>query len=392
MNIVSFVSNLSLIELIMIGLYVLFFIVQIFYYFFFLGKPYKHVRKINKEKDEETINTKLPGISIIITAKNEAENLQQNLPFILDQDYPNFQVVVVNNGSTDQTDDILKTLTNVYPNLYVTYTPVDSEKVNNKKLALTIGIKAAKYDILLFTEADCKPISNKWVNEYATEFGKGKDVVIGNCQLENKKGFFQKYILFDNLLFSTKYSSFGLMNKPNFGVGRNMAYRKHLFFDNKGFSSLLNLEYGEDNLFLNKIVNKNNTSVLLSLESMVINKNINNLNSWRRIKAKYLITDKYLKGHKSKLLSIEVLSRYGFLVLFVILALKGIFNFSAYLIVVAALLYLIRYAMQIIITNKNSKLYNAGLFYLSLPIFDFWSPIMDAVFLKYEKQRNKNRY
>ena len=393
MNIVSFVTNLSLFELVLIGLYVLFFIVQILYYFLFFNKPYKHLKRKNEYKDiEKTNKTEFPGISIIITAKNEAENLQKNLPFILEQDYPNFQVVVVNNGSTDGTEDVLKRLSNDYPNLYITFIPVDSEKVNDKKLAITIGIKAAKHDILLFTEADCKPLSNKWVNHYATEFSIGKDVVIGNCQLEVKNGLSQKYILIDNLIFSIKYSSFALRNKLYFGIGRNMAYRKHLFFDNKGFSSFLNLEYGEDNLFVNKIVTKNNTSVLLSPESMVVNKVINGLTSWRSIKAKYLITSRHLTGHQSKLLAFEVFSRYGFYLAFALLALTGILKSSVYLIVIAAILYLIRFVIQIVITNRNSKLYNAGKFYLSLPILDLWSPIMNALFLNYEKKRNRNRY
>ena len=129
-----------------------------------------------------------------------------------------------------------------------------------------------------------------------------------------------------------------------------------------------------------------------SPESMVVNKVINGLTSWRSIKAKYLITSRHLIGHQSKLLAFEVFSRYGFYLAFALLALTGILKSSVYLILIAAILYLIRFVIQIVITNRNSKLYNAGKFYLSLPILDLWSPIMKALFLNYEKKRNRNRY
>ena len=360
------------------------------FYLFLFRIPYKHLKTEKEHKNiEAKRQSEFPEISIIITAKNKEKVLKENLPFILKQDYPNFQVVVVNNGSTDNTQAVLNEFSNTYSNLYITYIPVDAEKINDKKLALTIGVKAAKYDILLFTEADCKPSSDKWVNEYAKKFYLGKEVVIGICQFKIKKGFFRKFILFDNLLFTIGYSSFALLNKPYTGIGRNMAYRKNLFFDNKGFSSLLNIEHGEDSLFLNKIARKNNTSLILSPESMVISDVVNCLSTWRSIKTKHLITKKHLAGYKTNLLSIEVFSRYGFHLLFLILFILAILNNSIILIIIASILYFIRYFVQMNIINKTSKLFNAGKFYFSLPLLDLGVPIMNYLFLKHEKKNNR---
>lgn len=390
MSITSTLYSFSLYEWILIGLYFFFFVVQLIYYLFLFRKPYRYHSKNKNDVSKQLSDADYPGISIIITAENEAENLRKNLPAILEQDYPNFQVVVVNNSSTDNTEEVLNELKNLYaPKLYITYIPIDSETINNKKLALTIGIKASEHDILLFTEPDSKPFSNKWVYEYAKEFMNGKDIVLGGCQLKKSNSFFQKLILFGNLTFGIKYLSMALIKKPYMGIERNMAYRKRLFYENKGFSSILNIEYGEDNLFINKIANKNNTAIVISPESMVETDIIDRLSTWRAIKGKYLITKKHLIGYEDKILSFEVVSRYAFYLLFVTLCLTGLLNSSLGLLLLGIALFLIRYIVQLIVINKNSKLYNSGKYFLTIPIFDLLIPIVNYQFLNYKKKRNK---
>lgn len=173
------------------------------------------------------------------------------------------------------------------------------------------------------------------------------------------------------------------------GIERNMAYRKRLFYENKGFSSILNIEYGEDNLFINKIANKNNTAIVISPESMVETDIIDRLSTWRAIKGKYLITKKHLIGYEDKILSFEVVSRYAFYLLFVTLCLTGLLNSSLGLLLLGIALFLIRYIVQLIVINKNSKLYNSGKYFLTIPIFDLLIPIVNYQFLNYKKKRNK---
>lgn len=390
MDIFSSLYRISVYVWIIVGLYFLFFIIQLFYYLYLFRKPYQHATK-GDESDDDSTNSekKLPGISIIITAKDEAENLRKNLPSILNQDYSNYEVVVVDNGSTDSTSDVLNGFKQSYPNLYTTYIPVESEKVNSKKLALTIGIKAAKHDILLFTEPDTKPFTRKWVYEYSRAFSKDKDIVLGACQIEMNKSFSNKFILFDNLFFGVKYLSFALINKPYMGVGRNMAFRKKLFFDNKGFSSILNIEDGEDNVFINKIVTKENTAVIISEESMTVSNVINRFSTWRSAKTKYLTTQKYLTSNATSILAFEEFSRYSFYSLFIILSVIGVLSSVYSLLFFAILLFLIRYSVQTIIINKNSKLYNAGRFYFTLPLFDLLAPFVNHMFLNYEAKRDR---
>lgn len=392
MNIVSFFYNFSAAEWIILGVYLLFFTIQLLFYLLLFRKPYKHVASNQEKEDRDVIPASdFPGISIILTAKNEAENLKNNLSHILNQDYPTFQVVVVNNGSTDETADVLNELSHVYKNLYHTYIPEESEVVNSKKLALTLGIKAAIHDFLMFTEADTKPLSKNWVYQYAKEFMNDKEVVLGACQLELNKSFPKKLIHFDNLFFGIEYLSMALANKPYMGMGRNMGYKKELFFKNKGFSSILNIEYGEDNLFINKVATSENTSVVLSSDSIVVSNVVDRMSTWRTIKSKLLITRKYLRGYKTRLLDIEKFSRYCFYFLFSVLMGMGIFQSSYVLMCIALLLFILRYFTQVVILNKNSKIFAAGKFYASLPLLDIMTPVMNFQFLKHEKGRNTKR-
>lgn len=385
MNILPFFYQISVYEWAIIGLYLCFFIIQLIYYLYLFRKPYKHLAKSDKDKN----GLEVQGISVIITAKNEAENLKKNLPFILNQDYPNFQVVVVDNGSTDDTRNVLDSFKQSHANLYITFIPIEYQNAYDKKLALTVGIKAATHDILLFTEADTKPLTKRWVYEYAKTFDTSKEVVLGTCQIESNKRVSSKFILFDNLFFGLKYLSFALIRKPYMGIGRNMAYRKNLFFDNKGFSSILRIEDGEDNLFINKIATKKNTAVLVSADSRMVSDVIYDFSTWKTIKTKYLTTQKHLHTSAKGLLAFEVFSRYSFYLLFTTLCVGGILLSLYYLLYFAIFLFLIRYFTQMFVINKNSKIYDAGKFYFSLPLFDLFAPIADRMFLKHEAKRNR---
>ena len=188
------------------------FLVQLFFWLFFYKRPHSY----QKKRGEISLpDEKLPAISVIVTSKNSAEELAQNLPFIIEQDYPDFEVIIVNRGSTDDTDMVLKAADQKYPRLYHTYVPAEADGINEKKLALTLGIKAAKNDYLLFTEAYCRPSSEHWIREFGKEFSQGKEVVLGFSRLEvPKKRVMRGFMLYDNLIFQLKFLSMALLGKP----------------------------------------------------------------------------------------------------------------------------------------------------------------------------------
>lgn len=254
-------AKLSYVE-ILIGLLSLFFIIQIYYHL-----RYFSAISFYKQSDVKT-GKKLP-VSVIIAARNEADNLQEFLESILTQDYPEYEVVVVNDCSYDQSSDVLKGYQARYKHLKVVELEEDDKYKHGKKFALTLGYKAAKYEHLLLTDADCKTVSKNWINLMQQGFTEGKEIVIGHSPYIKTKGFLNAFSRFETFYTAFQYISFALRNNTYMGVGRNLAYTKTLFFRNKGFASHMHILSGDDDLFVNQNATKNNVSVCVDPDSFI---------------------------------------------------------------------------------------------------------------------------
>ena len=193
-------------ELFLLGISLIGFVILSLYYLIAYARPLRASRRTDDTLEE---GNKLP-VSIIIYAKNDSENLKKHLPALLTQDYPEYQVVVINDGSSDDTDDTLKFFQNEYKHLYHTYVPSDARYLSRRKLAFTLGVKAAKYDILLFTEANCQPLNDQWLSAMVGGYTPETSIVLGYCKYSNYKGFFHKLIAYDNLLTGLRYLSSAL--------------------------------------------------------------------------------------------------------------------------------------------------------------------------------------
>lgn len=231
--------------------------IQLFWIFFFYSRIAFH-----REKTVE-IN-ELPPVSIIICARNEEDNLFEFLPFILEQDYSEFEVIVVNHQSTDNTFYILKAFEEKYPHLRVIHLERNHHLAMGKKLPLTLGIKGARYDHLLLTDADCKPSSKLWLRSMVDKFSDKKELVLGYGPHRTGPGFLNRYIRLDTSLIALNYLSFAKAGVPYMGVGRNLAYTKELFLKNSGFKSHYSISSGDDDLFVQEVAKKRNYSISLS--------------------------------------------------------------------------------------------------------------------------------
>lgn len=365
------------------------FLIQLFFWLFFYKRPYSYQKK---QKEPSVSDEMLPAISVIVTSKNSAEELARNLPFIIEQDYPNFEVIVVNRGSTDDTDMVLKAAEQKYPRLYHTYVPAGADGINEKKLALTLGIKAAKNDYLLFTEAYCRPCSKQWIKEYGKEFTQGKEVILGLSRLEiSPKTALRGFMLYDNLIHHLKFLSMAILRKPFMGIGRNLAYKKELFFKNKGFSSILNLEGGEDDLYINRIAPEKNIGVVLSKESLTETDSVKHFSMWRTLKSGYLYSKQYYKGFFFRLFGLETLSKYLFYLSSICVIALGITTDNHILTAFSLLLLVIRYVVQWRIITLNSRLFGAGKYHINLPFYDIFQPLNNTCFRRYAAKRNRSR-
>jgi glycosyltransferase involved in cell wall biosynthesis len=355
------------------------FLIQLLFYLLFYAKPYRFYKKAKRRESEQIHN--LPSVSVIITATSEYENLSECLPVILNQDYPDYEVIVVNNGLTDDTDTLLKGLKRTYSHLYDTFLPKHTGiDISRKKLAMTIGIKAAKKDVLLFTEADSAPVGNQWIRSMMSGLSEDKDIVLGYCCFNKSGKFMNRLARFDNLLFGLQYLSCALLKKPYTGTYRNIAYRKELFFDNKGFSSLLNYEYS-DGIFLNYIMSSDNTAVALSPDSFITTK-LTGLSKWESIRIYQYKIKKHFRNFRwvSQIFSMETLNRYLFYILVVSLTIYSILLEKWNCTSIAGFLFVMQMMIEIVIINKAARHFYSGKYRFSYIIMDLMQPVYNLYF------------
>ena len=380
-------TQFTLTEWILGGTLLLCFLIQLFFWLCFYKRPYSYQKK---KREIAVPDEALPAISVIVTSRNSAEELAQNLPFIIEQDYPDFEVIVVNRGSTDDTDMVLKAAEQKHPRLYHTYVPAEADGINEKKLALTLGIKAAKNDYLLFTEAYCRPCSKQWIKEYGKEFTQDKEVVLGFSRLEiPKKTALRGFILYDNLIHHLKFLSMAILHKPFMGIGRNLAYKKELFFRHKGYSPILNLEGGEDDIYINRIAPKKKTGVVLSRESITETDSVKNFSTWRTLKSGYLYSKQYYKGFSFRIFGLETFSKYLFYLSLIGSIVLGVLTNNHILTALALFLFVVRYAVQWRVITLNSRHFDTGKYHINLLFYDIFQPLNNTRFRKYAARRNR---
>lgn len=285
------------VQLLVLGMLGVTLLVQLYYFLFeFSG--------IAVAKPREVKVNKLPPVSVIICARNELKNLRSFMPFILEQDYPEFQVVVVNDCSWDESAKYLEELEDAYKVLKVISLHEQEKYQHGKKFALTLGIKGAQYEHLLFTDADCKPAGNQWIKNMVDGFTEGKEIVIGYGAYLKEPGFLNKWIRFDTAQNAMLFLSRARKGKAYMGVGRNLAYLKSLFFKNKGFANHYHLMSGDDDLFVNETANSKNVAVEIAPESFTYSKPKATLGTWIWQKKRHMSTGSYYKGRDRSLIGL----------------------------------------------------------------------------------------
>lgn len=374
-----FYNDTSLLVQIILGILIISFTIQIFYYFFFYSRLvfYRRDRK----------NAPPSPVSIIICARNEGHNLKQFLPSILSQDYNDYEVIVVNDCSEDLTGKILEDLQKEYGHLRVSTIRKDRKFSHGKKFALFIGIKAAKHEWLLLTDADCYAETNQWLSVMQKNFTRETSIVLGYGRYQTKKGVLNQYIRCDSVFIVMQYFGFALAGIPYMGVGRNLAYRKSLFFQNKGFSSHINLSSGDDDLFINKLANKANTKIEINPKSFTCSIPETSIVKWIKQKRRHLTTGRYYKKRDKYLLGGEVLSRVLFYVSVIYLLITKI-PFEIPLGV-----FLFRMMIQLIAFKFTMLRLNEKFLLLSSLIYDLISPFLNfGLFLSNLPSAGNNKW
>ncbi len=219
---------------------------------------------------EKAKDTGMKPVSVIICAKNEYQNLLHNLPSVLEQDYPDYEVIVVNDASDDDSIELLNSLTRNYKHLRIFDLERNLNFFSGKKFPLSLGIKSARHEVILLTDADCQPSSPHWIKKIMANYDNQTEIVLGYGTFKKTVGFLNQLIRYDAFLVAMQYLSFALAGSPYMGVGRNLSYKRDLFYRAKGFTSHYKLKSGDDDLFINRAANRGNTRIEISPDAHTI--------------------------------------------------------------------------------------------------------------------------
>ena len=298
-------------------------------WFFFAGVAgrvafFKARTKQSPQQAPANAQVALPPLSVVIAARNEVSNLQTFLPQILAQDYPEFQVVVVDDRSGDATYDYLIEMRIQHPNLHIVRIDEAPDHLNSKKYALTLGIKGAKHETLVLTDADCWPASPHWLRAVASRYAPNTQIVLGFSQYRQQKGFLNHFIRFETLYTALSYLGLALAGVPYMGVGRNLSYTKTLFWAGKGFLKHKHYTGGDDDLFVNEHANKRNTRALVHKEGIVWSVPKSTWSSFFKQKKRHLRVGKLYKARHKWLLGLLHGSHLLYWLLGLVLAATGV--------------------------------------------------------------------
>lgn len=355
-------ESFHIIDWVLFGALLALFIGQVGYYLCTMyNVQCTKARKAESLRRREEQEEGCPGVSVLVCAHNEAYNLSAYLYALLSQDYPTYEVIVVDDGSEDKTREVIESYMVQDKRLRITFVPKEARVRSTKKLAITLAAKAAQYDYLLLTDADCTPESTHWISEMMKGFKPStKEIVLGFGAYFYEKGFVNRLVRYDTLFNGLHYLSAAAHGHPYMGVGRNLAYKKELFFKTGGFKKMMTNRAGDDDLFVNHVATRKNTAVVSTRASITWSPAKTTMRDWWQQKRRHLsVSHDYRWGTKIRL-ALEPMSRGLFyllvLTLSVAFACQPIVGSPlSILAALAWILFLLRWMIQAIVINLSAK-------------------------------------
>jgi glycosyltransferase involved in cell wall biosynthesis len=279
-------------------------LIQVFYYL-------RYFRLLAFFRQKQELSAKEQAVSVIICARDEADQIEANLPGVLAQTYRStHEIVVVNDNSQDDTKYLLEGLYRDFKQLHIVELKQEALHIPGKKFPLSMGIKSAKYELLLLTDADCIPASEHWILKMQAAFKEGIQIVLGYGAYKRKKGLLNRVIRFDTFHTALQYLSCAIAGQPYMGVGRNLAYKKELFYKQKGFAAHHHLPGGDDDLFVNACATSENTAIVIDKETFTYSTPPASFGEWINQKERHNSTGKYYKGKHKLLLGVYMTSHF----------------------------------------------------------------------------------
>lgn len=380
--------NLPMWEKASAGLLMVLFIYQVYFYARYMAAVARHNRRLRKHALAQP--AEWPGVSVIVSARNEQLNLTTYLQALLEQDYPMFEVIVVNDGSEDMTQTVLEEYRLKYHNLHITFVPLEARVTSSKKLALTLAVKAAQYEYLLLTDADCVPESNQWIRSMIQGCvgQEDKQIVLGYSPYFPEGKGVNQIIRYDTLFTGLHYLGRAAAGHPYMGVGRNMLYRRSMFIEHKGFAGLLMMRSGDDDLFVNKVANRHNTAIACTPDSLSWSVPKTTYKEWLIQKRRHLSVSPHYKHSTRLMLGFEPMTRGLWYMLLIICLAFG----SAWLSLLAFVLLIVRMFLQLGIINSAARKLGEQRFGLEIVWYDIYLPLLTAFILSTQPKNQYSRW
>lgn len=308
------------------------------------------------------------SVSIVICARNEAENLQKNLGRILNQNYRSFEVLVVDDHSTDKTAQVVLDFQKTHPILRLLSSELP--KQGGKKAALSTGIKNSRFETILLTDADCAPASPNWLQHMQNLLQGDVSIGIAYSPYYKQKGLLNTFIRFETTYSAIQYLSFAIYGNPYMAVGRNLIYRKSLFFQQGGFQSHAHVLSGDDDLFVNGAASAQNTAVTIHPESFVFSQPKLDWRGYYNQKSRHLTTGRHYRfRHRVALGGLSASHALHYACAIALLT-CGVFAPAVFF------TWLARMGVVLFVYGKSlRKLQDPGLL--------VWVPLLDAVYVLY---------
>lgn len=363
--------------------YIVFFIlclvtsIQTFYQLYFFSRL--AFFKTQKKESRQT-----HPVSIVICARDEAENLADHLPGVLLQEYPTtHEVIVVNDNSVDESKYILEALQKTYKQLNPIELTQEAKMIPGKKFPLAIGVKSAKYEIILLTDADCLPASEHWISSMQDNYDDKTELVLGYGPYQKQKSLLNKLIRWETYYSALQYFSYALAGIPYMGVGRNLSYKKTLFYKHKGFSAHNNIPGGDDDLLVNIAATKENTKINIDPDSFTLSRPEKTWKQWIRQKKRHYTTAKYYKKKHRILLGLHSFAQFLF---YPTLVVTAIF----YDIHIAGIVFGIKWFFQLPLYYMTMKKLNEKDLFPFVLLLDIWQFFYLLIFASslFTKPRN----
>ena len=332
------------------------------------------------------------GVSVIVDGRNEIGELRHCLPHFLHQDYPRFEVIVVAGDQNEAASDTLSEFRAQFDNLKVTFTPRDSRALSPKKLALMLGIKASQYPVVLTTTANCRPSSERWLSLMMSRFEPGVDVVLGysHYRYSRDRGPGRFYRVFDTVSTGAQWLVSAITGHPYRGTSDNLAYRREVFDAHKGFSELLHLQWGDDDVWVSRIATAANTRVQLARESQLHAHYDHMSHAHSVLKMRRDFTSSLVRRWPRVSQSLASLAAIGHLA--TAIAAVALQPTSPVVIVAALLSLLLTWPAAIAAVRHQCRVLGAPQLLLSVPLFALWRPVVNCFYSLQERRHRRSNY